>query len=85
MKASTSGNQLDVSLNQSRLNQASSGSRRRVLDDFDDMDLEFDAPSAANNNNGHDDLDFDDDLGESQESDEAVSEGGMEYQNEFNL
>ena len=66
-----------MNLNQSRLNQASSGSRARILDDFDDMDLEFDAPSA-NNNNDQDDLDLDDDLGESQDSDEvAVTEGGL--------
>ena len=41
------------------------------------MDLEFDAP-PANNNNDQDDLDLDNDLGESQDSDEvAVTEGGM--------
>ena len=76
LKSSTS-NQSDTSLNQSRLNHTSSGGRARLLDDFDDMDLEFDAPSANNNNDVDNDLDFDDDLGESQESDDVVvADGG---------
>ena len=79
LKSSTSGTQPDVTLNQSRLNQTSSGGRARILDDFDDMDIEFEE-SSANNNNVDDDLDFDDELGESQESEDIVmSDGGKPF------
>ena len=55
-----------------------SSSGRRILDDFDDMDIEFDSPPAQDQ--GEDLDDFEEDPGNSQDTDTSNQQHGGELE-----